>query len=245
MSKLFVKVFLCITLFVYHTDYKIISQNSSKFWLVDIDDGKKVIVSGEGDRFVFTARFLIRSTHQGQTPEGEWPLNIQMFTYFDWKDNPVEETRTEGYLSGKLKYQEQVVEIIKVGMPSVDPQQKGNINYFKSGNDLIMPYPFPVPGKYDYIVWTEDGQAIPFKGQQPWVNSWAKKMKIEFSGSGVNDCNTVSIKVEMIDEEGVSTTDLVIHGNIYKFETEEDMKKWIKTHSQFDYLANPKMIPFK
>ena len=216
-------------------------QSQSYFWLLDINDGAKVTTSdGEGGSVKSTVRFIVRGWLEGETPDGDFTVDMKMYNYMDIEENGAEDAW--GYYSGSIYWQTMNVPVTKLLLGIVDSENK--ISYTYGSEDYTLPYFNAESGKYKVESVGDDGTPIEISGTQYFLVAWPESMKIKLGGTSPDVFNTVEIYMNMLDATGIFVTDLYITGNVYQFNSETEMNSWISTHPKADYKDTPEQIPF-
>lgn len=210
------------------------------YWLMDLNDGGKVTSTADGSSITSDIRFLARGTSYGETPAGEWNIEIEMFTYLGLNDN-TNGMVSSGYYSGELYFPEFEQDVSELLLGILNPETQTTAFY--STGTFEMPYFYTNPGQYYVEVVGDDGSVVTIDGQQPILTCWPETMNADLRGASKKEISEVEIFFDMVDNSELAVNDLSCSGAIYKFETEAERDGWLLAHPQPDYLANPKLIP--
>jgi hypothetical protein len=231
------------TLLIWSCDENDPINLDKKYWLIDVNDGGLVTIpDGETD-VKSHVRMVVRSTYDGKTPEGNWDLSIDQYTFMDLTENVQDEQIIEGYYSGKNYYTSVKLDIDKYTLPIYEENNK--LSYFFGSETQKMSFFMSVPGPYYYKVLGDDGTTIQIDGSQLFMTSFPESIKMEFAGSSNENITTVHITFNMLAEEEISSTSLSVYGSVYSFGTETERDEWLQLHPLVNYLENPQAIPFR
>lgn len=216
---------------------------NSKFWLINIDDGGKVITTGDGESIQADVRMVVRGTFQGETPEGVWVISIDQYTYMDLTENVQQDQILEGYYSGKNYYSSFDVETSKYTLPIFDNQH--SFTYYFGSETGELPFFMSDPGKYFLKILGDDGNLYEQSGTQLFMTCWPETFEMELGGTNKDELTIVRITFDMVDEQGISASPLTVYGTVYSFGTENERAEWMENHPLVDYLEEPELIPFQ
>ncbi|MCF8359431.1 MAG: hypothetical protein K9H26_11765 [Prolixibacteraceae bacterium] len=218
-------------------------MTDSKFWLINIDDGGKVTTTSEGENIQADVRMVVRGTFDGETPEGNWTLDFDQYTFMDMAENVQEDQILEGYYSGKNYYSSVSTAMSPYVLPIFDPTY--NVTYYCGSGKCELPFFQSEPGKYYMKLLGDDGNTYEQNGSQLFMTCWPETFEMEMGGTSNDDLTTVRITFDMVDEQGISANPLTVYGTVYSFGTENEREKWIENHPLVNYLEEPGLIPFK
>lgn len=218
------------------------TEDSQKYWLLDINDGKKITtMDDEGNSVVSTVRFIVRGYLEGNSPDGNCSLDMRMYNYMSLEDNNIEDAW--GYYSGSIYWQTLSVPVSKLLLGIVDSDN--NISYTYGSELFDLPFFNSEPGNFSVEALGDDGKLFTISGSQLFLLGWPESLKINLGGSGSGSFTTVQIFLDMIDQMGLSVSDLYISGNVYEFDSKSEMESWSSEHPLADYKNSPLDIPFQ
>ncbi|MFW6370169.1 MAG: hypothetical protein ACOC10_03070, partial [Bacteroidota bacterium] len=107
-----------------------------------------------------------------------------------------------------------------------------------------LPYFILNPGPYYIETRADDGTKFTDQGTDYFMTCFPNYLSLHIGGPSPENCNVLRAIVDMYDEAEKSIKNITLHGNLYKFDSFEEMNSWLDNHPQVNYLESPELIPF-